>query len=164
MHPPQKILIIHCAVTDITPTTVSALGAIPRPDYDGIRLIHDCSQPEGNGLSTYAEIDKFSFQSLEDAITLPGPHYYMEKINLRNAYRTIPIHKSNFQATGLKWKFRNSHTFAYFMDTRLPFGGCRVPKIISTINNEIDVNHTLYKRKNNSPVSIFSLNTLKQNK
>ena len=55
------------------PTIVSAIGAIPKPDTSKIRPIHDCSQPEGKGINTYASVDKFSFQSIEDAIKLLGP-------------------------------------------------------------------------------------------
>ena len=32
------------------PTLISALGAIPKPDSDEIRIIHDCSRPTGNSL------------------------------------------------------------------------------------------------------------------
>ena len=36
------------------PTIVSAIGAIPEPDSDDVRLIHDCSMPDGHGLNSYA--------------------------------------------------------------------------------------------------------------
>ena len=61
----------------------------------------------------------------------------MSKIDLRHAYRTVPIHKSNFQATGLKWKFRNSHSFTYFIDTWLPFGGKRALGIFYRISQSV---------------------------
>ena len=112
-------------LTDKKPTIVSALGAILKPDSDEVCLIHDCSQPQGKGLNAYVDIDKFSFQSLDDAIKLLGPNYFMAKIDLHHAYRSIPIHRSNFQATGLKWKFKGSRKLTYFVDTRLPFGGRR---------------------------------------
>ena len=110
-------------VTTEKPVIVSAIRAIPKPDSDELRLIHDCSQPEGRGVNTYADIDSFSFQSLEDAIKLLGPGYYMAKVDIRHAYRAIPIHPGNYRATGLKWRFMHNHHFTYFVDTRLPFGG-----------------------------------------
>ena len=79
-----------------------SIGAIPKPDLSEVHLIHDCSQLEGLRVNTYASVDKFSFQSIEDAIKLLGPEYYMAKIDLRHAYRSIPIHPSNYRATGLK--------------------------------------------------------------
>ena len=33
------------------------------------------------------------------------PNYFMAKIDLRHAYRSVPIHKSNYLATGLQWYF-----------------------------------------------------------
>ena len=39
-----------------SPKIVSALGAIPKDD-GSVRLIHDCSRPEGNGLNDYAVLD-----------------------------------------------------------------------------------------------------------
>ena len=37
------------------PTVISAIGAIPKPDSDEVRLIHDCSMPEGQGLNSYVK-------------------------------------------------------------------------------------------------------------
>ena len=67
-------------VVDKKPTIISALKAVPKPDSDEIRLIHDCSQPKGSALSDHAEIDSFKFQSLNNAISLLREGYYMAKI------------------------------------------------------------------------------------
>ena len=61
----------------------------------------------------------------------------MAKIDLRHVYRTIPIHRSNYQATGLKWKFKNRHSFTYFVDTRLPFEGRRAPGIFHRVSQSV---------------------------
>ena len=37
-------------VTRDKPLVISALGAIPKPDSGDLRLIHDCSRPEGLGV------------------------------------------------------------------------------------------------------------------
>ena len=124
-------------VTDIKPAIVSAIGVIPKPDSSEVHLIHDCSQPEGLGVNMYASVDKFSFQSIEDAIKLLGPGYYMAKIDLRHAYRSIPIHCSNYRATGLKWKFKSCHKVTYFINTRLPFGGAWAPGIFHRVSQSV---------------------------
>ena len=112
-------------VVNKEPTVISALKAVPKPDSDETRLVHDCSQPKGSSLNDYAEIDSFKFQSVDDAIALLREGYYMAKIDLRHAYRTVHIQPNNYQATGLKWKFQNSKKFTYMVDTRLPYGGRR---------------------------------------
>ena len=40
-------------VTDIKPTIIRALGAIPKPDSSDVRLIQDCSRPPGWALNDY---------------------------------------------------------------------------------------------------------------
>ena len=53
----------------------------------------------------------------------------MAKIDLKSAYRHFPLHPSNYQATGLKWKFNNANSFTYLYDTKLTFGAKRSPEI-----------------------------------
>ena len=124
-------------VTDNKPTVVSAIGAINKPDLSEVHLIHDCSQLEGLGVNTDASVDEFSFQSIEDAIKLLGPEYYMAKIDLRHAYCSIPIHPSSYRATGLKWKFKSCHKVTYFIDTWLPFRGGTGPGIFHRISQSV---------------------------
>ena len=89
-------------VVDKKPTIISALKAVPKPDSDEIRLIHDCSQLKGSVLNKYAETDSFKFQSLDDAIVLLIEGYHIAKIDFCHAYRTVHIHPNNYEATGLK--------------------------------------------------------------
>ena len=124
-------------VTTEKPVIVGAIRAISKPDSDELHLIHDFSQPEGRGVNAYADTDSFSFQSLEDAIKLLGPGYYMAKVDIRHGYRAIPIHPSNYRATGLKWRFMHNHHFTYFVDARLPFGGRRAPGTFHRVSQSI---------------------------
>ena len=64
------------------PTIVSALGAIPKPDSSDVCLIHDCSRPQGRALYDYMSTCSFTFQTLDDAIQLLRPNYFMAKIDL----------------------------------------------------------------------------------
>ena len=41
-------------ITETKPKLVSALGAIPKPKSEDIRLIHDCSRLIGNSLNDIA--------------------------------------------------------------------------------------------------------------
>ena len=119
------------------PTVISALGAIPKPDSTEIRLIHDCSRPHGYALNDYATANSFKFQSLDEAIGRLRPHYYMAKIDLRHAYRSVPIHPSNYTATGLKWWFAGDSKPTYFFDTRLPFGAKSSPEIFHRLTQAV---------------------------
>ena len=89
--------------TTSKPSIVSALGAIPK-DNGKIRLIHDCSRPIGNSLNSYAEKDTVQFQSVREAAGKLGQGYYMAKIDLESAYRSVGIHPDDYESTGLKWR------------------------------------------------------------
>ena len=79
--------------TDHKPVIISALGAVPKPDTEEVRLIHDCSQPAAKALNDYAD------QTLDNAISLLTPGCYMAKIDLRHAYRSVHIDPDNYEAT-----------------------------------------------------------------
>ena len=104
------------------PTIVSALGAVPKPDSSDLRLIHDCSMPPGRGVNSYITISKQKFETIDSAVKLITKDCYMAKIDLRHAYRSVPIHPANYAAMGLKWRFTGATSFTYLVDTRLPFG------------------------------------------
>ena len=124
-------------ITQNKPTVVSALGAIPKQDSSEIRLIHDCSRPHGEAVNDYIESESFQFQKLDDAVKLLKPGYYMAKIDLRHAYRSIPIHPDNYRATGCKWRFTGDSSDTYFIDTRLPFGAKSSPIIFHRITQAV---------------------------
>ena len=109
----------HYVIVKEKPPVVSALGAVPKPDSEDVRLIHDCSMPKGKGFNSYSKVNSFEFQTLDDAIKLLKPGYFMSKIDLKSAYRSVPIHPSNYAGTGLKWRFKGGKVkFTYFVDTR----------------------------------------------
>ncbi|CAH3169303.1 unnamed protein product [Porites lobata] len=69
-------------------------------------------------VNDYITTNSFKFQTLDDATTLLRPNYYMAKIDLWHAYRSVPIHPDNYKATGCKWQFLGDHSYTYFYDTR----------------------------------------------
>ena len=73
------------------PTVVSALGAIPKPNSTEVRLIHDCSRPHGHAVNDFISTRSFKFQTLDDAIKLLKPNYFMAKIDLKHAYRSFTL-------------------------------------------------------------------------
>ena len=134
----DEIALGNYVISETKPTIVSALGAVPKPDSEDVRLIHDCSQPEGSAVNNYADTESFKYQTLEDAVRLLKPGYYMAKIDLHHAYRSVSIHPSNYKATGLKWKFKsNPHKVTYLIDTRLPYGGKRAPEIFHRLTQSV---------------------------
>ena len=109
-------------VCERAPHLVSALGAIPKPGKNKIRLIHDCSRPEGRALNDFASSESYSYQTLHDAVSLIQPGDYVAKIDLSNAYKSVKIHPSEYHLTGLHWTFKNDEEKTYLRDTHLPYG------------------------------------------
>lgn len=119
------------------PTIVSSLGAIPKPNSDKIRLIHDCSQPSDKAVNTFATTEKFSYQTFEEAVRLLTPNCFMAKVDLQSAYRSCALHPDCYPATGLKWKFKGHNKPTYLYDTKLLFGSARAPSIFSRITQSV---------------------------
>ena len=112
----------HYQIVHSKPTIVSALGAVPKDDGADIRLIHDCSRPKGAAVNDYVSNLKVKYQTFNEAIGTLKPNYYMAKIDLKSAYRSVKLHPSCYQATGLKWTFKGHSESTYMIDTRFPFG------------------------------------------
>ena len=117
------------------PLVVSSLGAIPKSNGK-IRLIHDLSRPRG-GVNQFVKDSSVSYLTVDHATTLMSPNCYCAKVDLRNAYRSIPIHPNNYPYTGLSWIFKNENTKSFLIDTKLPFGSKKACKIFTAISNSI---------------------------
>ena len=124
-------------VSSVKPLIISALGSVQKPDSSDIRLIHDCSMPKGKGLNSYITFEHHKFSTIDDAVKLTKPGYFLAKIDLHHAYRSIPLHPSSYRATGLKWKFSNHSHFTYLFDTRLPFGASSSPSIFHRVTQSV---------------------------
>jgi len=134
----QEIAAGNFLVTSQKPTIISALGAVPKADSSELRLIHDCSMPHGRGVNSYIQIEKQHFQTLDDAVACISKGSYLAKIDLRHAYRSIPVHPSNHHALGLKWSFSlSASTPTYFIDTCLSFESSSSPGIFHRITQSI---------------------------
>ena len=113
------------------------MGTVPKKGSSRIRLIHDCSRPDGQALNDYAYNNPFHYQTIQDATDLIGHGDFMAKIDLSNAFRSVRIHPSNFCATGLQWTFCNQAKPTYLIDTRLPFGAKRSPEIFNELTQAV---------------------------
>ena len=109
------------------PQLISALGAIPKPGSNKVRLIHDCSRPHGGALNDLADLDRYSYQTLKDAAELIQPGDFLAKVDLESAYRSVKVHPSEYSLTGLAWTFEGEDSPTYLYDQRLPYGARKSP-------------------------------------
>ena len=94
-----------------------SLGAIPKSI--GVRLIHDLSRPAG-GINVLTTDTSVRYCTIEDATNCIVAGSYIGKIDLKSAYRYVPIHADSYALTGLSWNFQSDLQFSYMYDCRLP--------------------------------------------
>ena len=124
-------------ITDNKPPLISVINALPKPN-GGVRLINDCSRPPGQSLNDYVSWrSKVFYQSVHDATKLIQQGYYLAKVDLKSAYQSMPLHPSQFQYTGLKWKFHNDDHFTFMYDRALLFGSRLAPEIFHRLTQSI---------------------------
>ena len=104
----------------IYPLQCSGLGAIARKNGKW-RMIMHLSAPAGRSVNDGIHTEEFSlhYSSVDDAVAILlhlGKGALMAKINLRSAFRMIPVHYSDWDLLGIHWWGQ------YYMDTCLPFG------------------------------------------
>lgn len=124
----------YCLV-DSEPAVVSSIGAIPK-DNGKVRLIHDLSRPNG-GMNSFLTDTSCSFKTLDMATSMMNPGCFLAKVDLRSAYRSVPIHPSNYTYMGLSWTFQKGGQKSYMIDAKLPFGSGKACQIFQCLSNSV---------------------------
>ena len=100
---------------------ISPLGAAPKPD-GSCRLILDLSQPSGDSVNDNIDKREFPcnythFDAATDIVFRMGKGCYLTKIDIKHAYRLLPVRKEDWPLLVYCWQGM------YYVDTKLPFGG-----------------------------------------
>ena len=132
------------------PQIVSSLGAVVK-DNGKVRLIHDCSRPEGHSVNSYATTSHFKYQTVDDVVQMLPKNGFMAKIDLSSAYRSVPIHPYCYELMGLSWVFEGDSKPTFIVDTRFAFGLAKAPQYFQRIGNAI----VRYMRKNGYKVVCY---------
>lgn len=95
-------------------------------------MIVDLSSPAGHSVNDgiRPELCEVSYASVDQAITLVNNFErgaLMAKLDLKSAYRMVPVHPNDQPWLGIRWKG------ATYMDKALPFGLCSAPKLFTAI-------------------------------
>ena len=109
----------------------SPFGVIPKSS-GGWRLIVDLSSPKGSSVNDGVSKaqSSLSYVSIHDAakgIALSGRETLLAKVDVKSAYRNVPVHPEDRWLLGMRWQG------ALFIDTVLPFGLRSAPKIFTAI-------------------------------
>ncbi|KAK3286885.1 hypothetical protein CYMTET_5601 [Cymbomonas tetramitiformis] len=110
---------------DWLPRGVSALGMVERLCKGKLkyRPVWDYSRPSFVGVNDWIDLQKDEFTSVTDAYALLRPGMYMVKVDLEEAYRSLPVASQYWAAQCFQWRGKR------YMDTRSPFGNRALPGI-----------------------------------
>lgn len=115
----------------------SPIGLVPKSNQvDRWRMIVDLSFPPGGSVNdgVARELASLTYAKVDDAIQhilQLGVAAKLVKIDLKNAYRIVPIHPQDHHLLAITWEGET------YIDRALPFGLRSAPKIFSAVADMI---------------------------
>jgi hypothetical protein len=103
-----------------------------KQEKDKVRIITDFSVPPGAAINDHTDNMHFRMMSHEDAYALMQPGYYMAKVDISKAYRTVGVHPTQWHLLAFKWHDATGKP-VYYIDTRWPFGHAKAPELFCRI-------------------------------
>ena len=115
------------------PTCIHSMGAVTKPD-GGIRPITDCSMPSDISVNNYCSnfIQEFQYKNVDNVLAMLQEGDYMVVVDIKSAYRPVPIFTDHRRYLGLKWEINGETVF--IEDSRLCFGLCLGPSYFNKIS------------------------------
>ena len=102
---------------------VYPIGVVPKKHSSDWRTIFHLSYPKHHSTSVNAHISPSDYSlhyiTVENAISIIqklGHGCFMSKLDIKSAFRNIPVHPSDWELLGMKWQG------LYYFDTVLPVG------------------------------------------
>ena len=147
----------------------SGLGVVPKKD-GGWRVIYHLSAPPGKSINDFIDPARFSLHycSIDAAIKMVnilGQNALMGKIDLKNAFRQIPVRKEDWHLLGIHWQGK------WFVDKCLPFGLRSSPALFDQLataiewilHNKCKINHIIHYLDDFFTAGTPESNTCKRN-
>lgn len=120
-------------VTSIPLAHISRFGVIPkRHTSNKWRLIVDLSHPAGHSINDgipkqLCSLSYITIDTAIDHILRFGPGTFLAKMDVKNAFRLLPVHPADRHLLAMKWGNK------IFIDTCLPFGLRSAPKLFNLL-------------------------------
>ena len=111
----------------------SPIGLVPKSHHTGKwRLIVDLSAPHGHSINDgiASSMCSLAYSSVDDAVKFIlelGPGTQLVKLDLKDAYRMVPIHPNDQHLLAITWRGMT------YIDRALPFGLRSAPKIFTAV-------------------------------
>lgn len=123
-------------IVDFKPKCIHALGPVYKPD-GSIRPITDCSLPQFTSVNNHMTglVKEFSYKGLDDVVSILKEGDFMTIIDVKSAYRLVPINPLHYTYQGFRWTLDGVEQT--FVDHRLCFGLRCGPWSFTLISNFI---------------------------
>ena len=128
----------------------SGVGVVPKKNGKW-RMIHHLSAPQGNSINDFIPREQYSlhYATIDDAVASLlklGVGALMAKVDLRSAFRMIPVRQEDWELLGIHWQNQ------YYVDTCLPFGLRSAPYLFNqfadalhwTLHTNHDIPHLIH--------------------
>ena len=102
----------YLKIVNSKPTCIHSMGAVPKPD-GGIRPITDCSMPNDISVNNYCAdiIQDFQYKNVDHVLAMLQEGDYMAVVDIKSAYRAVPIFPDHRKYLGLKWEINGETVF-----------------------------------------------------
>lgn len=112
---------------------ISAMGVVDkqRSGFVKYRVVHDYSRPKGGAVNDNMAVDKAEFARFTDACSCLRSRAYFAKVDLSDAYRSVPLAEEWWARQAFQWKGQ------VYMDLRMPFGNSGCPAAFNRITQAI---------------------------
>ena len=117
---------------------VNRFGVIPKSYQPGKwRLIVDLSHPEGRSIndgisSSHCSLQYVRVDDVVEQLLQLGPGALMAKLDVKSAYRIVPVHPDDRALLGMQWQDK------VYVDAALPFGLRSAPKIFTALADAVE--------------------------
>lgn len=116
----------------LKPIRVNAIGAVPKKGSNIPRPITDYSRPFTCSVNSYIDTETFRFKTIDTVVMLSSPGCFYAIVDIKSAYRWVPVYPAHRQLQGLKREF-DGEVPKYLMNNFLCFGLSCAPSIFHQI-------------------------------
>lgn len=114
----------------------SGIGLVPKKDGSW-RMIHHLSAPMGQSINDFIDPEGYSlsYPSIDEAAAILvsfGRGTMMTKMDLKSAFRQVPVHPSDWHLLGLSWRDQ------FYYDKCLPFGLRSSPFLFNRVGTAVE--------------------------